>query len=107
MLFIRYDQSDSSELKFQIRSRCKLISGSDILSLSVSDENSVEDDQVPSSAVSRSKQPVRISLHEVLLDLLQPLHRVCDLQVNLRPLKMVSNDCLCPKTFVWTPEPCL
>ena len=57
MLFIRYDQSDSSELTFQLRSRCKLISGSDILSLSVSDENSVDDDQVPSSAFSRSKQP--------------------------------------------------
>ena len=22
------------------------------------------------------------------------------------PLKMISNDCLCPKTFIWTPEPC-
>ena len=49
---------------------------------------------------------VRISLLEVLLDLLQPLHRICGLQVNLRCLKMISNDFLCPKTFIWTPEPC-
>jgi len=44
LLFIRYDQSVSSELTFQIRSRCKLIIGSDTLSLSKSDENSVDDD---------------------------------------------------------------
>ena len=48
---------------------------------------------------------VRISLLEVLHDLLQPLHPVHGLQVNLRPLKIISNDCLCPKTFIWTPEP--
>ena len=51
---------------------------------------------------------IRISLLEVLLELiqlLQPLHRICGLQVNLRCLKMISNDCLCPKTFIWTPEP--
>ncbi len=35
---------------------------------------------------------VGISLLEVLLDLLQPLHPVCGLHVNLRPLKMISND---------------
>ena len=37
-------------------------------------------------------------LHEVLLDLLQPVQAVLDLQVNLGPLKMVLNDSPCPKT---------
>ena len=49
---------------------------------------------------------VRISLLEVLRDFLQPLHPVQGLQVNLRPLKIISNDCPCPKTWAWTPEPC-
>ena len=31
-------------------------------------------------------------LHEVLLDLLQPIQVVLDLQVNMRPMEMVSND---------------
>jgi len=47
---------------------------------------------------------VTISLLEVVLGLLQS---VLDLQVNMRPLKMVSNDCPRPKTWVWTPEPSL
>ncbi len=37
-------------------------------------------------------------LLDVLLDLLQPVHAVLSLQVNLRPLKMVSNDSPYPKT---------
>ena len=37
-------------------------------------------------------------LDEVLLDLLQSVHAVLDLQVNLGPLKMVPNDSPCPKT---------
>ena len=50
---------------------------------------------------------VRISLLEVLLDLLQPLHPVLGLQVDLRLLKMVPNDSPYPKTLVLSPEPCL
>ena len=50
---------------------------------------------------------VRISLLEVVLGLLQPVQSVLDLQVNLRPLKLISNDCPYPKTLVWTPEPSL
>ena len=38
-------------------------------------------------------------LHEDVLDLLQPIHAVLDLQVNLGPLKMVSNDSPYPKTW--------
>ena len=45
---------------------------------------------------------VRISLLEVLLDLLQPLHPVLGLQVYLRLLKMVPNDFPFPKTCDWT-----
>ena len=41
---------------------------------------------------------VGISLLEVLLDLLQPLHPVCSLQVYLRLLKIVPNDSQYPKT---------
>ena len=37
-------------------------------------------------------------LHEVILDLLQPLQPILDLQVNLRRLKMVPNDSPYPKT---------
>ena len=40
---------------------------------------------------------VRISLLEVLLDLLQPIHPVHDFQVKLRLLNMVSNDSLYSK----------
>ena len=40
---------------------------------------------------------VRISLLEVLLDLLQPIHSVHDFQVELRLLNMVSNDSLYSK----------
>ena len=38
-------------------------------------------------------------LHEVVLDLLQPVQAVLDLQVNLRVLKMVLNDFPYPKTW--------
>ena len=38
-------------------------------------------------------------LHEVLLDLLQPVQAVLDLQVNLGPLEMVPNDSPYPKTW--------
>ena len=37
-------------------------------------------------------------LLEVLLDLLQPIQAVLSLQVNLRPLEIVSNDSPYPKT---------
>ena len=37
---------------------------------------------------------------EVLLDLLQPLQADLSLQVNLRPLEMVSNDYSYQKTWV-------
>ena len=50
---------------------------------------------------------VRISILEVLLDLLQPLHPVLGLQVDLGLLKMVTNDSPYPKTLVLSPEPCL
>ena len=39
-------------------------------------------------------------LLEVLLDLLQPIQAVLSLQVNLRPLEMVSNDSPCQKNWV-------
>ena len=42
------------------------------------------------SSMFRTK--VTISLHEVVLGLLQPLHPVLDLQINLRLVKMVPND---------------
>ena len=38
-------------------------------------------------------------LREDVLDLLQPIHAVLDLRVNLGPLKMVSNDSPYPKTW--------
>ena len=38
-------------------------------------------------------------LLEVLLDLLQPIQADLSLQVNLRPLEMVSNDSPYPKTW--------
>ena len=50
---------------------------------------------------------IRISLLEVLLDLLQPLHPVLGLQVDLRLLKMVPNESPCSKTLGMTPKPCL
>ena len=40
-----------------------------------------------------------VSLLEVVLGVLQPLDPVHDLQVGLRLLKMVPNDCPCPKTW--------
>ena len=38
-------------------------------------------------------------LHEVLLDLLQPVQAVLGLQDHLRPLRMVPNDSPYPKTW--------
>ena len=46
-------------------------------------------------------------LHEVILDLLQPLQPIIDLQVNLRLLEMVPNDYPYPKTWGLTPKPSL
>ena len=48
---------------------------------------------------------VRLSLLEVILDPLQPLHPILDCQVDLRLLKMVPNDSPSPKTWGLTPEP--
>ena len=50
---------------------------------------------------------VKLSLLEVILDPLQPLHPILDCQVDLRLLKMVPNDSQSPKTWGLTPEPCL
>ena len=47
---------------------------------------------------------VTISLLKIILGLLQPLHSVLDLQINLRLVKMVPNDSLCPKTLGQTPK---
>ena len=47
---------------------------------------------------------VRMSLLEVLLDLLQPMHTVLGLQIDLRLLKIVSNDSPYPKTFSLIPK---
>jgi len=41
-----------------------------------------------------------VSLLEVVLGLLQPLHPVLDLQVGVRLLKMVPKDFPWPKTWV-------
>ena len=48
-----------------------------------------------------------MSLLEVLLDLLQPVHPVLGLQVDVRLLRMVPNDSPYLKTLVLPPEPCL
>ena len=56
---------------------------------------------------TRVTPKVIISLLEVLLDLLQPVHPVLALQFILRFPEMVSNDFPYPKTFVLPPEPCL
>ena len=48
---------------------------------------------------------VKLSLLEVILDPLQPLHPILDCQVDLRHLKMVLNDSPSPKTWGLTPEP--
>ena len=47
---------------------------------------------------------VTISLLEVVLVLVQPLHPVLDLQIHLRLLKMVPNDSPYPKTLGSTPK---
>jgi len=43
---------------------------------------------------------IALSLLEVILGQLQPLHPVPDLQVGLRLMKMVPNDFPWPKTWV-------
>jgi len=48
----------------------------------------------------RLRTKVTVSLLEVVLGLLQPLHPVLDLQVGLRLLKMAPNDFPWPKTWV-------
>ena len=50
---------------------------------------------------SPASSKVEYLLLEVVLDLLHP---ILDLQINLRPLKMVPNDSPYPKTEL---EPCL
>ena len=50
------------------------------------------------SSIIASK--VRNILLEVVLDLLQPLHPILDIQVNLRVLKIIPNDSPYPKTWV-------
>ena len=52
----------------------------------------------------RLRTKVTVSLHEVVLGLLQPLHPVLDLQVGLRLLKMAPNDFPWPKTLVQKPK---
>tara|TARA_Y100001956_G_scaffold6456_1_gene5693 strand:+ start:493 stop:660 length:168 start_codon:yes stop_codon:yes gene_type:complete len=47
---------------------------------------------------------VTITLLEVVLGLLQPLHPVLDLQIHLRLLKIVANDSPFPKTLGLTPR---
>ena len=54
------------------------------------------------SSTIRTK--VTISLHEVVLGLLQILHPVLGLQIDLRLLKMVSNDSPCVKTLSFIPK---
>ena len=44
------------------------------------------------------KTKVTISLLKVALGVLQPLHPVLDLQINLRLVKIVPNDSPYPKT---------
>ena len=53
---------------------------------------------------ARSKTKVTISLHEVVLGLQQTLHPVLDLQIDMRLLKMVSNDSPYPQTFSLIPK---
>ena len=58
-------------------------------------------DLSPKTFSTMFRTKVTISLLEVVLGLLQPLHPVLDLQINLRFLKLVSNDSPKPKTLVW------
>ena len=53
---------------------------------------------------SMCRTRVTISLLEVVLGLLQPLHHFLDLQVDLRLIKMVPNDLPWPKTLGLTPK---
>ena len=57
-------------------------------------------DLSPKTFSTMFRTKVTISLLEVVLGLLQPLHPVLDLQINLRFLKLVSNDSPKPKTLV-------
>ena len=102
----------------------RLISGSAIPSLSISVENSVEDDDnamchhhfVPCScrnishtipqnlSVACSEEKGIISLHEDVLGLLQPLHLVLDFQIDLRLTKMVPHNSPCQKRCGLTPK---
>ena len=100
----------------------RLISGSAIPSLSISVENSVEDDDNVSSSLcslflskhtpyhtpklvcSMFRSKVIISLHEDVLGLLQPLHLVLDFQIDLRLTKMVPHDSPCQKRCGLTPK---
>ena len=52
-----------------------------------------------SLACSLFRNKVTISLREVVLGLLQPLHPVLCIQINLRLVKMIPNDSSCPKTW--------
>ena len=51
------------------------------------------------SEIGIKKQPLTISLVEVLLGLLQSLQPVLDLQTNLRIMKMLPSDSSWPKTW--------
>ena len=51
-------------------------------------------------AMGNHLEPFTISLLEVVLGLLKPLHPVLDLQVGVRLLKMVPKDFPWPKTWV-------
>ena len=108
--------------QFNIRYSSRLISGSAIPSLSISVENSVEDDDNVSSSLcslflskhipyhapklvcSMFRSKVIISLHEDVLGLLQPLHLVLDFQIDLRLTKMVPHDSPCQKRCGLTPK---
>ena len=57
---------------------------------------------VPHYQVPYMFQTKDISLLEVVLGLLQPLHTVLDLWIPLRLLNMIPNDSYYPKTFVVT-----
>ena len=65
----------------------------------VSNDSSYQKTWVLKKPKSPSCSEVELLL-EVLLDLLQPIQAVLSLQVNLRPLEIVSNDSPYPKTWV-------
>ena len=53
----------------------------------------------PNQVSRRLRTKFTVSLLEVVLGLLQPLHPILDLQMGLSLLKVVPNDCPCPKTW--------